>query len=88
MPNIPQYGTVKLKRGKTWEFMDLACALLLMTGLSVGQIPKPTDAAKPMTPEESAAGFKLPIGFRMDAQTVGYGRSARLAAQPPWEARE
>jgi len=30
------------------------------------QIPAPTDAPKPRTPEESAAAFKLPPGFRME----------------------
>ncbi len=29
-------------------------------------IPKPDDAPKPRTPEESAAAFKLPEGFRME----------------------
>jgi putative membrane-bound dehydrogenase-like protein len=30
------------------------------------QIPEPTDAPKPMTPEQSAAAFQLPEGFRME----------------------
>jgi len=33
---------------------------------ALGQIPQPTDAPKPMTPEQSAAAFKLPEGFRME----------------------
>jgi len=32
----------------------------------VGQIPQPTDAPKPKTPEESAKAFQLPPGFRME----------------------
>jgi putative membrane-bound dehydrogenase-like protein len=31
------------------------------------QIPQPTDAPKPLTPEQSTAAFRLPTGFRMEA---------------------
>src|SRR6266487_3129237 len=41
-------------------------ATLFATNLALAQIPKPTDAPKPMTPEQSAAAFKLPDGFRME----------------------
>jgi putative membrane-bound dehydrogenase-like protein len=34
--------------------------------LALAQIPAPTDAPKPRTPEQSAAAFKLPPGFRME----------------------
>ena len=34
--------------------------------LALAQIPKPTDAPSPLTPEQSAAAFKLPKGFRME----------------------
>src|SRR5213078_1591757 len=44
----------------------LAPALLFATNLATAQIPKPTDAQQPMTPEQSAAAFKLPDGFRME----------------------
>src|SRR6058998_1013026 len=44
----------------------LAWAALFATHLALAQIPKPTDAPKPMTPEQSAAAFKLPDGFRME----------------------
>ena len=44
----------------------LAWAALFATNLALAQIPKPTDAPKPMTPEQSAAAFKLPDGFRME----------------------
>ena len=30
------------------------------------QIPRPTDAPKALTPEQSAAAFRLPAGFRME----------------------
>ena len=33
---------------------------------AVAQIPPPTDAPKPLSPEESASAFKLPEGFRME----------------------
>src|SRR5215510_6462060 len=44
----------------------LATALLFTTNFALAQIPKPTDAPKPMTPEESAAAFKLPDGFHLE----------------------
>ena len=44
----------------------LTPALLFATNLATAQIPKPTDAPQPMTPEQSAAAFKLPDGFRME----------------------
>src|SRR5947207_10272865 len=47
------------------KFTALAWAVPLATGLALAQIPKPTDAPGPMTPEQSAAAFKLPEGFRM-----------------------
>lgn len=31
-----------------------------------GQIPQPTDAPAPLTPEETAASYKLPPGFRLE----------------------
>ena len=42
--------------------------LLLVTsaGLALAEIPKPTDAPKPLSPAESAKKFRLPAGFRMD----------------------
>src|SRR5215468_2022849 len=43
-----------------------APALLFTTILALAQIPQPTDAPKPLTPEQSAAAFKLPEGFRME----------------------
>ena len=33
---------------------------------AAAQIPAPTDAPKPLTPEQSTAAFKLPDGFRME----------------------
>src|SRR5213594_625677 len=44
----------------------LTLALLLPARLALSEIPKPTDAPKPMTPEQSAAAFRLPDGFRME----------------------
>src|SRR6059058_2632142 len=40
--------------------------MLFAATLALAQIPKPTDAPGPMTPEQSAAAFKLPAGFRME----------------------
>src|SRR5438876_1223142 len=50
----------------TLKSTALAWAVLLATNLALAQIPKPTDAPRPMTPEQSAAAFKLPDGFRME----------------------
>ncbi len=41
-------------------------ALAIFAGLVFAQIPAPTDAPKARTPEQSAAAFKLPAGFRME----------------------
>src|SRR6185503_7325791 len=43
-----------------------AWPLLFAAAAALAQIPKPTDAPRPMTPEQSAAAFKLPEGFRME----------------------
>ena len=40
--------------------------LLLSSAMTFAEIPKPADAPEPRTPEESAAAFKLPEGFRME----------------------
>ena len=50
--------------GMRWLHLLLAFALTAQS--SVAQIPPPTDAPKPLTPEQSAAAFKLPEGFRME----------------------
>lgn len=47
-------------------FAALASSALLAANLVSAQIPTPTDAPKPMSPEQSAAAFKLPEGFRME----------------------
>src|SRR5258708_31970738 len=45
----------------------ISFAVLLLVGVvALAQIPKPTDAPKPMPPDQSAAAFKLPDGFRME----------------------
>src|SRR5438034_2548982 len=40
--------------------------MLLVAAVAAAQIPAPTDAPKPLSPDESAAAFKLPEGFRME----------------------
>src|SRR5437763_12905579 len=50
----------------TLKSTALAWAVLLATNLALAQIPKPTDAPRPMSPEQSAAAFRLPDGFRME----------------------
>ena len=44
----------------------LLVTFALTACISVAEIPKPADAPKAKTPEESAAAFKLPEGFRME----------------------
>ena len=44
----------------------LAWTVLFASNAGLAQIPKPTDAPAPMSPEQSAAAFKLPEGFRME----------------------
>jgi putative membrane-bound dehydrogenase-like protein len=46
--------------------IGLAWALLSAPNPALGQIPKPTDAPKPMTPEQTTASYKLPDGFRLE----------------------
>src|SRR6266571_4394804 len=48
------------------EFAALASAMLFAASLGLAQIPKPTDGPLPMSPEQSAAAFKVPDGFRME----------------------
>src|SRR6266536_1751734 len=48
------------------RFALYASALLFVAIPFWAQIPKPTDAPRPMSPEQSAASFKLPDGFRME----------------------
>ncbi len=48
-----------------------SCCIVTLTALLVAttaraQIPEPDDAPPPRTPEESAAAFQLPDGFRME----------------------
>src|SRR5215470_9050318 len=44
----------------------IVSSMLLSASPAFAQIPHPTDAPKPMTPEQSATAFKLPDGFRME----------------------
>src|SRR5262245_26425653 len=44
----------------------VAWPVLFVINTGLAQIPKPTDAPPPMTPEASAAAFRLPDGFRME----------------------
>src|SRR3954465_8165148 len=46
-------------------FISLFLTLLTVV-VGFAQIPAPTDAPKPRSPEESAAAFKLPEGVRME----------------------
>ena len=48
------------------DFAAMASVMLFAATFASAQIPTPTDAPKPRTPEESAAAFKLPDGFRME----------------------
>jgi putative membrane-bound dehydrogenase-like protein len=43
-----------------------AAALICTAAAAWGRIAKPADAPKPRTPEETAASYRLPDGFRME----------------------
>ncbi len=72
--------TTRMERGRlrpqpnspmrTWAsaLQSRVCLAILLANAPIApaQIPPPTDAPKPRTPEESAAAFKLPAGFRME----------------------
>ena len=77
-PAIPGYSRLKNVKSRLrirvhwWlnyfarVFRGSGLFMLLFASVAVAQIPKPTDAPRPMSPEESAAAFKLPDGFRME----------------------
>ena len=48
------------------KLFHVAPAFVFTALFAAAQIPSPTDAPKPLTPEHSAAAFKLPAGFRME----------------------
>ena len=53
----------------TLHRLPIVTMLLVWVELSLGvrgQIPLPADAPKPLTPEQSAAAFRLPKGFQME----------------------
>src|SRR2546430_11496661 len=56
----------RMSEGCILKSTALGWAALFATNLALAQIPKPTDAPKPRTPEQSAAAFKLPEGFRLE----------------------
>src|SRR5580765_2919350 len=49
---------------KRWIFSLVSLLVALVS--AIAQIPHPNDGPQPKTPEESAAAFKLPQGFRME----------------------
>src|SRR5262249_17316418 len=50
---------------KLWPSLSLSL-LQLLGAFASAQIPKPTDAPLPRSPEETVAAFKLPEGFRLE----------------------
>jgi putative membrane-bound dehydrogenase-like protein len=62
---LESYAPVRLN-GQQMNPRLLSLALLLAAPTGFAQIGRPTDAPKPLTPEQSAAAFKLPDGFRME----------------------
>ncbi|MBM3832837.1 MAG: c-type cytochrome [Verrucomicrobia bacterium] len=44
----------------------IVVTLLVVGAVASADIPPPTDAPKPLTPEQSAASYRLPSGFRME----------------------
>jgi putative membrane-bound dehydrogenase-like protein len=51
---------------KRTRHLCLSLLFLGITGTTCGQIPKPDDAPKPLSPDESARQFKVPAGFRIE----------------------
>src|SRR5438132_4789591 len=50
-----------------WLVTGLSLLLLVPVAATAhGQIPKPADAPKPLSPEDSKKTFKLPDGFRLE----------------------
>src|SRR5262249_20734996 len=50
---------------KLWPSLSLSL-LQLRGAFASAQLPKPTDAPLPRSPEETVAAFKLPEGFRLE----------------------
>jgi len=47
--------------------VKLILAVIWVSGVTgLAQIPAPTDAPKPLTPEQTAASYRLPEGFRLE----------------------
>ncbi len=42
-----------------------ACLLALLGGSAVAEIPKPADAPRPLSPQESQATFRVPPGLKV-----------------------
>src|SRR6185436_10287304 len=67
----PSYRQAAVEEGDPYKIVKLKSTAAVLAGLFVltlalAQIPNPTDAPKPLSPEQSAAAFKLPEGFRME----------------------
>jgi putative membrane-bound dehydrogenase-like protein len=45
---------------------NIFLAVLILATTAFAQIPEPTDAPKPHSPEETAASYRLPEGFRLE----------------------
>lgn len=72
MPAPPPISVPSSAAGRRLR-IGLRVPFLILLSLTVSgpvsvcaQIPHPTDAPKPMTPDQSAAAFRLPEGFRME----------------------
>src|SRR4029434_10899538 len=48
------------------KYVALHLATVFAANIALAQIPQPADAPRPLTPEQSAAAFKLPDGFHME----------------------
>jgi putative membrane-bound dehydrogenase-like protein len=68
-----------------WRFRTSALVSLLLGSSVAAEIPAPTDAPRPLTPEQTAASYRLPDGFRLEVIA-----SEPLIASPSgvcWDAR-
>src|SRR5258706_5505844 len=68
-PDFPvskERALIKASANPASGVVPLLALLVLFAAIAAAQIPAPTDAPKPLSPEQSAAAFKLPDGFRME----------------------
>ncbi len=62
-----------------------ACLLALLAGPAMAEIPRPTDAPRPLSPQESRATFRVPVGLKV--QLVAAEPLIREPSGVCWDAK-